>query len=56
VVVGGLSLSAILTLLIIPPMLTMLVGPLETRRLARAAEADDGPQPGTVQPEPAAGE
>ena len=56
VVVGGLSLSAILTLLIVPPMLTMLVGPLETRRLARAAAADDGPQPGTVQPEPTAGE
>ncbi len=31
VVVGGLSLSALLTLLIIPPMLTLVVGPLETR-------------------------
>jgi HAE1 family hydrophobic/amphiphilic exporter-1 len=29
VVVGGLSLSAVLTLLIIPPMLSMLVGTLE---------------------------
>ncbi len=29
VVVGGLSLSAVLTLLIIPPMLTLLVGTLE---------------------------
>ena len=31
VVVGGLSLSAILTLLIIPPILSILVGPLERR-------------------------
>ena len=31
VVVGGLSLSAILTLLIVPPMLTLVVGPLESR-------------------------
>lgn len=37
VVVGGLSLSAVLTLLIIPPMLTLVVGPLETRALDRAA-------------------
>jgi HAE1 family hydrophobic/amphiphilic exporter-1 len=37
VVVGGLSLSAILTLLIVPPMLTLVVGPLETRALERAA-------------------
>ena len=37
VVVGGLSLSAVLTLLIIPPMLTLIVGPLETRALERAA-------------------
>ncbi len=37
VVVGGLSLSAILTLLIVPPMLTLVVGPLETRALQRAA-------------------
>jgi HAE1 family hydrophobic/amphiphilic exporter-1 len=48
VVVGGLSLSAVLTLLIIPPMLTMLVGPLE-RRARAAREA-------TRLPEPAAGE
>jgi HAE1 family hydrophobic/amphiphilic exporter-1 len=37
VVVGGLSLSALLTLLIVPPMLTLVVGPLETRALERAA-------------------
>ncbi|MEM8744905.1 MAG: efflux RND transporter permease subunit, partial [Pseudomonadota bacterium] len=38
VVVGGLSLSAVLTLLIVPPMLTLVVGPLETRSLKRAEE------------------
>ncbi len=38
VVVGGLSLSAVLTLLIVPPMLTLVVGPLEERALRRAAE------------------
>ncbi|WP_297081774.1 efflux RND transporter permease subunit [uncultured Demequina sp.] len=37
VVVGGLSLSAVLTLLIVPPMLTLIVGPLETRALERKA-------------------
>jgi HAE1 family hydrophobic/amphiphilic exporter-1 len=37
VVVGGLALSAVLTLLIIPPMLSVLVGPLEDRRAARVA-------------------
>jgi HAE1 family hydrophobic/amphiphilic exporter-1 len=44
VVVGGLSLSAVLTLLIIPPMLAMVVGPLELRAQAR------------LRAEPAAGE
>ncbi|MGI9381537.1 MAG: efflux RND transporter permease subunit [Methyloligellaceae bacterium] len=38
VVVGGLSLSALLTLLIVPPMLTLVVGPLERRTHRRAAE------------------
>jgi len=33
VVVGGLSLSALLTLLIIPPMLKILMEPLETQQL-----------------------
>jgi len=32
VVVGGLSLSAIITLLIVPPMMSLLVAPLENRR------------------------
>ncbi|MGI9371180.1 MAG: efflux RND transporter permease subunit, partial [Hyphomicrobiales bacterium] len=31
VVVGGLTLSAVLTLLVIPPMLSLMVGPLENR-------------------------
>ena len=51
VVVGGLALSAVLTLLLIPPMLTILVGPLEERaRRAAAAEGEPGrgaqPAPG----------
>ncbi len=36
VVVGGLSLSALLTLLLVPPMLALLVAPLERRRQRRA--------------------
>ena len=32
VVVGGLALSAIITLLIVPPMMSLLVAPLEARR------------------------
>ena len=48
VVVGGLSLSAILTLLIIPPILSILVGPLEGR--TRAAHQ----LPDLSAPEPAA--
>ncbi|WP_424947595.1 efflux RND transporter permease subunit [Candidatus Spongiihabitans sp.] len=35
VVVGGLGLSAIITLLIIPPMMSLLVVPIENRRLQR---------------------
>ena len=50
VVVGGLALSAILTLLIIPPMLTMLVGTLEGHRTGKAAAV------GGARPEPMAGE
>ena len=38
VVVGGLSLSALITLLIVPPMMSLLVAPLEGRR-RKAAEA-----------------
>jgi HAE1 family hydrophobic/amphiphilic exporter-1 len=33
VVVGGLAFSAVLTLLIVPPMLAILVAPLERRRM-----------------------
>ncbi len=40
VVVGGLSLSAVLTLLLIPPMLAILVGPLERRRRSRLPQAE----------------
>jgi HAE1 family hydrophobic/amphiphilic exporter-1 len=48
VVVGGLALSALLTLLIIPPMLTMVVGTLEGPRIrerlaARAARPEAAP-------------
>jgi HAE1 family hydrophobic/amphiphilic exporter-1 len=51
VVVGGLALSAVLTLLIVPPMMTLLVEPLERRaqqRKTARAEAPEGaaPQPG----------
>lgn len=46
VVVGGLSLSAVLTLLIIPPMLAMLVGTLEGRQTAaKPADSLDRPSP-----------
>ena len=37
VVVGGLSLSALFTLVVIPPMLALVVGPLEARRAAKRA-------------------
>ena len=36
VVVGGLSVSALLTLLVIPPMMAIVVGPLENRRTRQA--------------------
>ncbi len=45
VVVGGLSLSAVLTLLVVPPMLTLVVGPLEERRLRRQSEQRSKPKP-----------
>ena len=41
VVVGGLSVSALLTLLVIPPMLSLLVGPLEARAIKRRAARED---------------
>ena len=37
VVVGGLSLSAVITLLIVPPMMSLLVAPLEARRRQKSA-------------------
>jgi HAE1 family hydrophobic/amphiphilic exporter-1 len=44
VVVGGLALSAIITLLIVPPMMSLLVAPLEARRNRRASRG----QPATA--------
>jgi HAE1 family hydrophobic/amphiphilic exporter-1 len=41
VVVGGLSLSALLTLIIIPPMLSIVVDPIEARRARKAQHPDD---------------
>ena len=38
VVVGGLSLSAVITLLIVPPMMSLLVAPLEARRKQKTAD------------------
>jgi HAE1 family hydrophobic/amphiphilic exporter-1 len=38
VVVGGLALSAVLTLLIIPPLLSLLVAPLEAWSRKRAEQ------------------
>ena len=43
VVVGGLSLSALLTLLIVPPMLTLVVGALESGTPKRAAKVQAAP-------------
>ena len=39
VVVGGLSLSAVLTLVLVPPMLSIVVGPLERRAKEAAAQS-----------------
>ncbi|MGF1611763.1 MAG: efflux RND transporter permease subunit [Kiloniellales bacterium] len=55
VVVGGLALSAVLTLLIIPPMLTMTVGALEGRKTAAQA-APRRRQRASGKTEPAPGE
>ncbi|RMD62340.1 MAG: efflux RND transporter permease subunit, partial [Alphaproteobacteria bacterium] len=54
VVVGGLFLSALLTLLIIPPMLSIVVGTLERGSRTRRASPEE-PSFG-ARPEPAAGE
>lgn len=40
VVVGGLSLSAIITLLIVPPMMSLLIVPMEARRNRRLQESE----------------
>jgi HAE1 family hydrophobic/amphiphilic exporter-1 len=45
VVVGGLALSALLTLVLVPPMLSIVVGPLE-RRAKEAAAKNTQPAPG----------
>jgi len=45
VVVGGLALSAVLTLVMVPPLLSVLVAPLEQRRLRRLHEDDDAASP-----------
>jgi HAE1 family hydrophobic/amphiphilic exporter-1 len=49
VVVGGLSLSALLTLLVVPPMLTLVVGPLEERRARRQSEQHAKPKPAAAE-------
>jgi HAE1 family hydrophobic/amphiphilic exporter-1 len=51
VVVGGLALSAVLTLLIIPPMLSVLVGTLE-----KSGKSETGELPGHDQQLPAPGQ
>ncbi len=43
VVLGGLALSAVLTLLVVPPLMAVLVGPLEGRRLVRAQAMETQP-------------
>ena len=43
VVVGGLALSALLTLIIVPPMLSMIVKPLEERARLRRVEHQAAP-------------
>ena len=56
VVVGGLSLSAALTLLIIPPMLSMTVGTLERVPEPKAKPGRKGGKLPPARPEPLAGE
>ncbi len=50
VVVGGLMLSALLTLLVVPPMLTMLVGILERPKAARPGPEIERNSPPSVEP------
>ena len=56
VVVGGLSLSAILTLLIVPPMMTLLVEPIERRRQQGSRAHREAAAPGLPEPAAAPGE
>jgi len=56
VVVGGLSLSAILTLLIVPPMMTLLVEPIERRKQGTARAREEAERPGLPEPAAAPGE
>ena len=50
VVVGGLSLSALITLLIVPPMMSLLLAPLEIRRQKRARATAPTPEEYTPLP------
>ena len=45
VVIGGLSLSAVLTLGLIPPLLSLFLAPIENRRLARLSKKQGGAGP-----------
>jgi HAE1 family hydrophobic/amphiphilic exporter-1 len=45
VVVGGLALSALLTLAIVPPLLGLFIGVLEKRRVAPALESETATRP-----------
>ena len=45
VVIGGLSLSAVLTLAIVPPLLSMFMSSLEPRRRAAVRSAEPAGQP-----------
>jgi len=56
VVVGGLSLSAIITLLIVPPMMTLVLEPVERRAQARGAYTHLGAAPSAGEAAPSAGE
>jgi HAE1 family hydrophobic/amphiphilic exporter-1 len=59
VVVGGLMMSALLTLLIIPPMLSLTLAAIEGRReTADTTEPETAPSPAPkdTTPEPAPGE
>ncbi|MEE8351716.1 MAG: hypothetical protein V3R37_05945, partial [Rhodospirillales bacterium] len=45
VVLGGLSLSAVLTLAIVPPLLTLVAGTLEKGATRRSGQATNQPKP-----------